>query len=109
MRGNDGDGAAGLAWISSGTRRQRVPSVNYRVELIAVPDLSAESVAWQERQARAAGAIDCRTGKKRVGRNTGAECVDGSDGKAMRKLGIAIERQALTLVSEGVSLLLAKA
>ena len=103
------DGAAGVAGVGSGARRQRVPAIDCSVELVTVLDLAREGVARKDGQARAGGAVDARgAGEEGVCRNSSAEGVERRDADAPGQLGFAVKGDAMALIGERVALLFAQ-
>ena len=92
-------------WECCRAWRQSIPLVDESVELVAVFDLAAESVARGYGQARAAGSVDGGAGKKGVGRYARPIGVDGREGDLPWELRFAIESEAMCLVGDGISLL----
>jgi hypothetical protein len=82
-----------------------VPFIDHCIQLIAVFNLATEGVARDEGEAGAAGPVDGCPRQEGVGRHAGPEGVDRREGDLPRKLHFSVERDAIELVGDGVSLL----
>lgn len=98
----DASGEAGKRRRANG---KGIPFIDHCIQLIAVFDFATEGVARDEREARAAGPVNGSARQEGVGGHARSEGVDRREGDLPRKLHFSVERDAVELVGDGVSLL----